>query len=229
MSGLFARVLCGDDGTAAAREAALLACRLLGPGARLEVVRIDGQEAQHGSGRRHGGPAGGLLRAISHSGATLAVVPAPAHSRAVGITSGAVPTFVLHEAPCSVLVARARPPGASGGVIVGVDGSPESIGTLAAGRTVALRLGLPLRAVTATGDAHVNLDAARRAAPGVEEHHRNAVDLLAHLSEDADLLVVGSRGLKGVRSLGSVSERVAHEARCPVLVVRVPQAASAAA
>jgi nucleotide-binding universal stress UspA family protein len=32
--------------------------------------------------------------------------------------------------------------------------------------------------------------------------------------------VVGSRGLQGMRSLGSVSERVAHEARCSVLVVR---------
>jgi nucleotide-binding universal stress UspA family protein len=40
------------------------------------------------------------------------------------------------------------------------------------------------------------------------------------LSEFADLVVVGSRGLKGLKALGSVSERVAHEARCPVLVVK---------
>ena len=39
---------------------------------------------------------------------------------------------------------------------------------------------------------------------------------------DADLLVVGSRGLHGVRALGSVSERVAHRAPCSVLVVRLP-------
>jgi nucleotide-binding universal stress UspA family protein len=44
------------------------------------------------------------------------------------------------------------------------------------------------------------------------------VDALSRL--DPDLLVVGSRGLQGLRSLGSVSERVAHEARCSVLVVR---------
>jgi nucleotide-binding universal stress UspA family protein len=44
------------------------------------------------------------------------------------------------------------------------------------------------------------------------------VDALSRL--DPDLLVVGSRGLQGIRSLGSVSERVAHEARCSVLVVR---------
>jgi nucleotide-binding universal stress UspA family protein len=32
--------------------------------------------------------------------------------------------------------------------------------------------------------------------------------------------VLGSRGLRGVRALGSVSEQVGHEAACSVLVVR---------
>jgi nucleotide-binding universal stress UspA family protein len=40
------------------------------------------------------------------------------------------------------------------------------------------------------------------------------------LSAGADPLAVGSRGLRGIRALGSVSERIAHEARCSVLVVR---------
>lgn len=34
------------------------------------------------------------------------------------------------------------------------------------------------------------------------------------------LIVLGSRGLHGIRALGSVSERVAHRAPCSVLVVR---------
>jgi len=38
-------------------------------------------------------------------------------------------------------------------------------------------------------------------------------------SPAADLVVVGSRGLHGLRALGSVSERVAHRAHCSVLVV----------
>ena len=38
--------------------------------------------------------------------------------------------------------------------------------------------------------------------------------------ELASLLVVGSRGLGRGRTLGSVSERVSHEAPCSVLVVR---------
>lgn len=43
---------------------------------------------------------------------------------------------------------------------------------------------------------------------------------LVDASIQADLVVMGSRGLHGARSLGSVSERVAHRAHSSVLVVR---------
>lgn len=46
------------------------------------------------------------------------------------------------------------------------------------------------------------------------------VDALVDASREADLLIVGSRGLHGLAALGSVSERVAHRAECSVLVVR---------
>jgi nucleotide-binding universal stress UspA family protein len=50
--------------------------------------------------------------------------------------------------------------------------------------------------------------------------------LLVERSRHADLIVVGSRGLHGIRALGSVSERVAHRAHCSVLVVAgAPQTA----
>lgn len=50
------------------------------------------------------------------------------------------------------------------------------------------------------------------------------VDRLVELSGDADLLVVGSRGLGRLPRLavGSVATRVAADARCPVIVVRGP-------
>jgi nucleotide-binding universal stress UspA family protein len=50
----------------------------------------------------------------------------------------------------------------------------------------------------------------------------NAADTLLHAAEDAELLVVGSRGRGTVKSLvlGSVSQKVAHRAGCPVVIVR---------
>lgn len=48
-----------------------------------------------------------------------------------------------------------------------------------------------------------------------------AADAVLQAAEDADLVVVGSRGLGGVKSLvlGSVSRQVAHHAPCPVVIV----------
>ncbi|MBB2991629.1 nucleotide-binding universal stress UspA family protein [Mycolicibacterium iranicum] len=49
-----------------------------------------------------------------------------------------------------------------------------------------------------------------------------AVQVLAELSDDADMIVVGSRGVGKWerRLLGSVSSGVVHHARCPVAVIR---------
>jgi len=41
-------------------------------------------------------------------------------------------------------------------------------------------------------------------------------------TQNVDLIVIGSRGLGGIKEifLGSVSDRVADEAKCPVLIVK---------
>ena len=54
----------------------------------------------------------------------------------------------------------------------------------------------------------------------VELDERRPVEALVAASERSDLVLVGCRGLHGLASLGSVSERVAHRAVSPVLVVR---------
>ena len=163
-----------------------------------------------------------LLAEIEREQATLAVVGSHGLTRASGIALGAVSTYLLHEAPCAVLVARGstdahRWPRS---LVVGVDGSPESAVALDTARELADRHGASLRAIVATNDGPVDVERARELAGDVEEHASGAVDALAVLSEHVDLVVVGSRGLRGIRALGSVSERIAHEARCSVLAVR---------
>jgi nucleotide-binding universal stress UspA family protein len=52
--------------------------------------------------------------------------------------------------------------------------------------------------------------------------HAHERILEAAVKEPVSLVAVGSRGLTGLRALGSVSERVAHRAPCSVLVAPPP-------
>jgi nucleotide-binding universal stress UspA family protein len=169
-----------------------------------------------------GDPLAALTTEIERQDATLVVVGSHGIRRATEIALGAVSTYLLHEAPCAVLAVRGpidaeRWPRS---VVAGIDGSESSARALVAARELAHRYGAPLRVLVAAQDAHVDLEAARRLAPEAEEHDARALDVLDVASETAGLVVVGSRGLDGVRALGSLSERLAHEADSSVLVVR---------
>jgi nucleotide-binding universal stress UspA family protein len=201
---VFQRVVCSTGGA----HTTPLAARVMSPGGSLHLV-----DAAH---------LDPFLAELERHEATLAVVKAPRQGRAAGITLGSLPTHLLHEAPCAVLIARAPRDLATWPrtIVVGVDGSPAAAAAFRAASALAERYDANLRPVVATRELLVDLDAARSLAPGLEERAEPVLHALHVLSEETDLLVVGSRGLRGLRALGSVSERIAHEALSPVLVVR---------
>lgn len=166
-----------------------------------------------------------LLQALTDRKATLAVVGRHGHSRLAGLVLGSAMTKLLHDAPCAVLVAGSAEDGPfPRSVVVGYDGSEQAALAVRAALEVAHRADVPLDALCAGGGKDVDVEALQASvaalAPGVTltVEGKDPVDAL--VSAGADLVVVGNRGLHGMKSLGSVSERVAHKADCSVLVVR---------
>lgn len=167
-------------------------------------------------------PTRALLDAVEERVGDLIVVGTHETGRAAGIMLGSTATFALHDAPCSVLIAREGVrTGWPRSIVVGVDGSDQSHTAREAAASLSARFGAELRIVVGVDDVDADvLERLRQGVPGLEEHPRGGVDALVAASAGSDLVVVGSRGLKGLRALGSVSERVAHKAECSVLVAR---------
>jgi nucleotide-binding universal stress UspA family protein len=169
-----------------------------------------------------GVPWSSIAEAAHEERVDLVAVGAHNRSRPAGIVAGSVTTYTLHEAPCPVLVARSSeaPEEFPRSIVAGFDGSECGAKALAVARELAAGTGAPLRVVAAAGGHKLELDPVRELAPDVVIDHRPAVDALVAESENTDLVVLGSRGLHGFAALGSVSERVAHQAKSSVLVVR---------
>jgi nucleotide-binding universal stress UspA family protein len=173
-------------------------------------------------------PAQALLGVAKSRSADLLVLGTQRRTRHRGIIMGSLITEIIHRTSCPVLVARgtaAGEPWAPRAITVGVDGSPNSLAAYDVARALGQRLDAAVGAVAATGGKRIDPEAIG-ALPGVEWSERRPVDALVTASEHSDLLVVGCRGLHGLASLGSVSERVAHRAACSVLVICHERAAS---
>lgn len=144
-----------------------------------------------------------LIAEAAREHCTLIAVGSRGHRRVKGILRHATMTELVHKSPCSVLVARPAGEQFPRRIVVGVDSSPASTFAYEVARQVAERFGGELQSFA-------------------------AVTPLLAASADADLVVVGSRGLHGLHAFASISERVAHAAHCSTLVVRLPQAERAA-
>ncbi len=177
---------------------------------------------------------------VDHSqGAALVVVGHRGHGGFAELLVGSVAIHTAAHAHCPVLVVRGIPTKPDGPVVVGIDGSPDGRLATAFAFATATRRGVPVVAVavgpTDDYDGPVPdrdflaaaLTGHRLAHPEVEVHTEIARAVspaasLIHAADGAGLVVVGSRGLGGLRGLllGSVGRALIEHAPCPVAVVR---------
>lgn len=172
-----------------------------------------------------GRPEEALLQIAAEFGATLVAVGSHERRRASGVLLGGVATRMLHDAPCSVLVARSRGEVEEfpSSIAAGVDGSAASLAAAAVAQELGKRVGARVELVAAKGGGSAedcDLQAIEGSGVAVTFSEAKPLDALLEAAQDVDLLLVGSRGLRGLRALGSVSERIAHQAPCSVLVLR---------
>jgi nucleotide-binding universal stress UspA family protein len=163
-----------------------------------------------------------LLAEAKRMQATLLAIGTHGHSRLAEMVVGGIAGELLHQAPCAVLVARPAPDLATfpREIVVGIDGSDEAEHAFDVACRLAARRHSSLRTVVAQGGKRLDIARIARRHPHTQDLAAAPVPALVEAATCADLLVVGSRGLHGIRALGSVSERVAHQATCSVLVVR---------
>jgi nucleotide-binding universal stress UspA family protein len=174
--------------------------------------------------------------------AEMVVVGCHGHDGPTASTLGSVSWQLACHGQGPVVVVRGqwRPVNQSPGpVIAGVDGSPASQGALAFAFEEAALRDVPLVAVCALADAPGKVGGARQMEEGfsrlmtsAEKEHPEVTVLqqvafgsprsaLMTAAAEAQMLVVGSRGLGGLEgmSLGSVAAVLLHHSPCPVAVV----------
>lgn len=187
----------------------------------------------------HGQPGRELVRIAGSAGADLVVVGDHRRGAAERLLLGSVASAVKDHAAASVLIARGLPPAER--LLLPTDGSSNSKRAVAVGLRLSRLWNAPARvlhvlpppALTApptpgarlaqgvlgTVDLTWNMPHATLALEAGEPAER-IVEVAKR--ERTGLIVLGCRGLSGLRSLvaGSVSDRVAHTARCAVLIVK---------
>lgn len=195
--------------------------------AREKGVRAKAQLEERGPVRRIL-----LERAREH---TLLALGAPAMSRHAHILIGGVASAAAHTLPASLLIARRPPNGVTFAerILIASDALACSDDLVHFAVGLARARGAELVLLHAAGaesrfqptriarQAELLADAlGERGALRVVPGRANAVIVTSAAQERASLVVLGSRRVGGLRALGSVSERVVHDAPCSVLVVR---------
>src|SRR5215472_1684802 len=132
------------------------------------------------------------------------------HSRAA--LSWAVREAARHHTPLTVMTLYSVPPRPATGIDWGMHNYSEESFDEETTRKAVPQLADEVAGETGERPAEITVNVARGDV---------AAELL-RAARDADMLVVGSRGTGGFAGLlmGSVSSKIAHHAKCPVVVIR---------
>lgn len=198
-----------------------------------------------------GGHESAGLRELADAEESDMIVVGSTHRGRLGrVCPGSVGERVLSEAPCAVAVAPRGLADRSfhlGTIAVGFDGSKQAEGALRTALDIAVRTGASLRILSVVDtdvvfgtetlprkDEQARIErrlehAVERARGSVVAEGQVLFGMPSHAipdaAEDADLLVIGSRGHYGVTRrllLGSVAARVMRTAPCPTLITPAP-------
>jgi nucleotide-binding universal stress UspA family protein len=198
------------------------------------AIRVAKEAGVHAAGEILEGddPRTVLLDEASRS--DLLVVASHGDSRAGGIALGSTASAAVHHARVPVLVARKPPADVPfpKRILVATDGSADAERAVELTARIGKRHHSRVYLLSVEPSPHgrrsriavdaVDLTAALGSDPVMLDASGHADERILEFaaSESVSLVALGSRGLTGLRALGSVSERVAHRARCSVLVAR---------
>jgi nucleotide-binding universal stress UspA family protein len=176
-----------------------------------------------------GGPVEALLESANTYPDALLVVGSAGLTQRTERLIGNVPHQLTHHAPIDLLLCTGAHAGGWSSVALATDGSRTAARAVDRGMALARAVGAEASLVTVArseqqGD-RVLEDAVARG-DGLEALERrvvidnDAVHGLGRLGREYDLLVIGNKGMSGPsRLLGSVSNRITHEAPTDLLLV----------
>ena len=182
-------------------------------------------------------PASAVMVTAEEGGIDLIVVGNRGMGKARRFKLGSVPEQIAHSSPTDILIVRTmdqRDPTEARyrTVVIGTDGSPTATEATRRGYEFATSVGADVTLVSAGDPAFAEIvlkDALEKVMGGDEDVRTRAVkadpeDALSKAAAemDADLVVVGNRGMQGAQRFlaGSVPNKVAHAAPCDVLIVK---------
>jgi nucleotide-binding universal stress UspA family protein len=188
----------------------------------------------------HGARVSDRLLAES-AGHDLLAIGCHGGSRLGGLMLGSTATQLAHRAELPLLIARRSADDNDSfpqDLVLASDGSPGSWAAMEMAARIAQARGSALRVVFVP-DGHPEryrqlfkqltaLERALGSTPAFIDAPGDPARQIATAARAAQssLIVIGKRGLRGLKSLGSVSELVVHRAPCSVLVVPPPASAS---